>query len=381
MSDSGQPPADPAGLRLSGNGAFLQALIDAVPDGLRVVDRETFRIVAANRAYGRLVGREPAAIVGMTCHAVSRGLDAPCPATLCMCPVAEMKARPDPVKSIQRLALSGGGERHVESVAAPLELEIDGRRRTLMVESIRDLARDVRFSHEQRLSAIGQLAAGIAHEVRNPLSSVRMALQGALRRLGEADGWKDQELANYLRIVERQIEKCLTVTDRLLQLSMPPGSRPELVEVGAAVDETLSLLAAEAERRGILVATELPAGGVRVLASESDLRMVILNLAQNAFHAMPNGGALDVAARAGGGEVVIEVADRGTGIAADALPHIFDPFFSRRADGKAGSGLGLTICRSIVERWRGRIEVAARPGGGTVFTVVLPAARPSSAGG
>lgn len=139
------------------------------------------------------------------------------------------------------------------------------------------------------------------------------------------------------------------------------------------ISETLSLLAWEAKASNIEVTTELECSEPRVLANDGELRMVVLNLVQNAFHAMLNGGRLVVGCRQVEGRVELSFRDDGVGISPENLPKIFDPFFSQRAGGGQGTGLGLTICRTIVEDMGGQIIVRSYPGGGTRFTVSLPA--------
>jgi signal transduction histidine kinase len=137
----------------------------------------------------------------------------------------------------------------------------------------------------------------------------------------------------------------------------------------------LRLLDFDARSRGIEQRLERPAGPVHVIADDSELRMVLLNLLQNAHHAMPQGGTLDVRVGVAGDEAVIEVVDHGIGIPPEVLPQIFDPFFSRRADGEAGTGLGLTIVKNIVERFGGRVGIDSAPGRGTRFSIHLSLAR------
>jgi len=147
-----------------------------------------------------------------------------------------------------------------------------------------------------------------------------------------------------------------------------------VVALNPAVADTLALLEFDARSRGITQDIDLAPGEPRVLADDSDLRMVVLNLVQNAHHAMPGGGRLQMRTRVDGGSAIIEVADDGRGIADSDRERIFDPFFSQRADGEGGTGLGLTICKSIVENYGGRIAVASTPGRGATFRVTLPLA-------
>jgi len=293
-----------------------------------------------------------------------------------VCPLVEIGQSRQPIKAMHCHRGADGGEMPVEVHAAPLEMP-DGR--LLVIEAIRDLAADIRFSHEQKLSALGQLAAGVAHEIRNPLASVRLALQGTLRSIDEGQ-LNGAELAEYLRLVDGQVDKCIDVSDRLLRLAVNNGGQRQLVSVNSAVRETLSLLAWEAQDGGIAIGLNLSPDEPRVMVDDSELRTVVLNLAQNAFHAMPMGGALEVTTTAAeDGSVELLFADTGVGISPEHLPRIFDPFFSHRANGTSGAGLGLTICRGIVERLDGGITVSSRVDAGTCFTVRLHSAEKAMA--
>ena len=352
--------------------AYLQALIDADPDGIRVID-ENFNTVNANRAFHRLLKLEEGAAIGQPCHRTSFHRADPCPPTLVTCPVAEIKRHPEPIKTIQEFLTADGDIVRVQVFAAPMEVEIDGRKRRFVVESVRDLMKDIRVSHEQKLAALGQLAAGVGHEIRNPLSSIRLALDNVLKRL-RADSDTDPRALEYLELVDGEIDKCLDITGRLLKMSSLPGEQSQLIPVHLAIEETVSLVRYEGEKQGVEIALAFAGESPRVIATETDLRMIILNLVQNAFHAMPRGGRLRIETRQLDKRVEIDVADTGVGIADEWLPHIFEPFFTHRADGKQGVGLGLTICQSLVARYEGDIAVVKPPEGfATCFRVTLPA--------
>lgn len=147
----------------------------------------------------------------------------------------------------------------------------------------------------------------------------------------------------------------------------------ELVSLTDIVPEVMSLLNAEAEFSQVRVETALEEG-LRVLAADNDMRLLVLNIAQNAFHAMPHGGELRIIGRIVGSHVVLVFDDTGVGIRPEDMRRIFEPFWSRRADGVRGTGLGLAICREIVNRAKGRIEVSTEVGQGTRFTISLPCA-------
>ncbi len=351
--------------------AFLQLLIDTVPDGVRVID-ESMTVVMSNRAYARQAGGDGRQLIGEPCYRL-HGRNERCPPTLETCPFHAITSDGEPIRYVHRHVRGDGGELYVETSAARLTMTRNGKPERLIVEAIRDLEQQVKYSHEQRLSEIGQLAAGVAHEIYNPLASVRIGLQAMLRRARTGQPL-DEETQSYLATVDGEVTKCIEVTKRLLDLSQVPSQRLQLVSFSTVIPEVMSLLRYDAEQGGVTLRLDLGPEDLRVFATDSELRMLILNLAQNAFHAMPKGGTLTITGRHIGDDVDLRFSDAGVGIEPDKLAHIFEPFYSRRADGVQGTGLGLTICKAIVTRYRGRIEVESRLGVGTVFTVVLPRA-------
>ena len=359
---------------------FLQTLIDALPDPVLVIGPD-FRIRLANQAYARLLGHEMPAVIGQCCHRVGRGLNEPCPSTLLTCPVAEMRLRPEPVHSLMTLRRADGGAVEVDIEAAPFTTG-GGERHT--VEVMRPLDRSIRFSQQQRLSTIGLLANGVAHEIHNPLASIRLALQACLRGLRDGD-MPSEELIDYLRLVDTEIDRCVLTTQRLLQMSQAPSQELRPVRLETALGDVLALLGEEFRARRVT----LQLGGIapeeQVLGDEAELRQVLVNLIHNALHAMPQGGQVEILAEPAeaGASLRLAVRDNGCGIAPQDLPLIFMPFFSRRVDGQRGTGLGLAICKATMERFGGSIEVSSPPGQGSTFTLTLrraPAALPDNPG-
>ncbi len=240
-----------------------------------------------------------------------------------------------------------------------------------MVESSRDLRQVVSFSQGQRLAEVALLATGVAHEIHNPLTSIRIALH-ATQRITDSDPTLYATVRDYLHLVDQEIDRCIDVTSRLLKLGAPPPPSPQLIDVNQGAAETLSLLRWEAEERGVVLETEWLAPAPQVLATDSDLRMISLNLIQNALHAMPKGGRLKVGTKRGDGWISLYFEDTGVGISEHDRQHIFEPFFSRRADGVRGTGLGLAICDAVARGHGGRIECVSEPFAGSRFSLILP---------
>jgi signal transduction histidine kinase len=349
--------------------AFLKCLIDTVPDGVRVVDAN-HNVVMANAAYARQAQQPEAEVVNVPCYKI-HGRSEPCPPTLITCPLHVLKSDGDTVKYIHRHERADGSALHVETTAASLTLHGEGAPRRFIIEAIRDLEQQVKYSQEQRLSEIGQLAAGVAHEIYNPLASVKLGLTTLLRRSGTQTG-ADDDMSSYLSLVDSEVDKCIRVTKRLLDLSHVPSQSLQLVSFTDIVPDVVSLLRYEAEQSDVELDMDLGNDDLRVIATDAELRMLVLNLVQNAFHAMPQGGTLTIVGRREHNTVRLSFTDNGIGITADAMAHIFEPFFSKRADGVQGTGLGLTICKAIATRYQGNIVAKSDAGKGAAFTITFP---------
>jgi len=369
--------------RLQAQQAFLQDLVNGIPDPVLVIGPE-WKIRIANSAYSELIGLEPGMPVDGTCYRVGRGLDTPCPNTLVSCPHAITLSSPG--------TLAGKGESSTRTVMTlrhrdghDIPVEIDSARLTcegqvFTVEVLRPLNEAIRFSQEMRLSTIGLLANGVAHEIHNPLASIRLALQASLREL-KRQHVNTAELTGYLQVVDSQIDRCVATTQRLMQMSALPNEELVPVSLGSALEDVTTLLGEDARQRHVRIECLPQARDVWLMADPAELRQIFFNLLHNAMNALPHGGRvrIDGEPTPDGHAYRLRVSDTGVGIAPENLARVFLPFFSRRADGRAGMGLGLAVCKSIVDRFGGAIEVRSELGQGSTFTVTIPmaSARPS----
>lgn len=223
----------------------------------------------------------------------------------------------------------------------------------------------------EKLATVGRLAAGVAHEVGNPLGAVAGYLELARARLAAGRPGEVEELLARAAAEAQRIDG--TVRE-LLDFARP--SRPALaaVDLGAALAGSLRLARMQGRFRDVQVTVDLPAGLPPVVADERTLAQVVLNLLLNAGDAMGGRGGLSIAAAREGGRVVVRFADGGPGIAPADLPRVFDPFYTTKEPGK-GAGLGLAICHRLMESYGGEIAAANGSGGGAVFTLAFrPAA-------
>ena len=244
-----------------------------------------------------------------------------------------------------------------------------------VIERTRELAlalEDLRAAQKQlvrseKLAAIGQLAAGVAHEINNPIA----VMQGNLDLLREELGEAAAPVGNELRLLDEQIHRIRVIVTKLLQFARPDefAGYVETVDVNTAVADCLVLVRHELKKGDIEVVQELRATApVRI--NRNELQQVLINLAVNAVHAMSDGGRLTFITQDWEGKGVrIGVRDTGTGIAPEHLARVFDPFFTTKKT--QGTGLGLSISLALIERYGGTISVDSRAGEGTEFSVFL----------
>jgi signal transduction histidine kinase len=220
----------------------------------------------------------------------------------------------------------------------------------------------------ERLVLLGELAAGIAHEVRNPLEAIKGAAQ-----VIEGQSGSDPAVIKFTRIIKEEVTELDRFLEGFLGLARPAPLRLEAVAASALADEGLVLLTPLCGERGISLVRELAEGLPPVTADAYQLKQVLMNLCLNAIQAMPEGGTLTVATRPSSaterGGIELVVRDTGPGVAESIRERLFEPFVTTKA---GGSGLGLALSRSIVERHGGRIGLTTEAGRGAVFAVWLP---------
>jgi signal transduction histidine kinase len=216
----------------------------------------------------------------------------------------------------------------------------------------------------EQLAALGKLLAGVAHEVRNPLAGIRSTVQ-LWQRLPDT-----AQTPESMEAVLRAVDRLNEIVRRLLYFSRADSADRQPLPVNDLLVETLTLIEAQAASQGKTLETELAANLPPVPGSANGLRQVFLNLCTNALQAMPQGGKLRARTSAGSGGRTVEVrfADNGPGVTAEDRKHLFEPFFTTRAD---GTGLGLALCREIVAQHGGHVRLEDA-GPGATFCVTLP---------
>jgi two-component system, NtrC family, sensor kinase len=226
----------------------------------------------------------------------------------------------------------------------------------------------------EKMAAVGRLAAGIAHEINNPLQMITTQAGWINELLEEEDPERLKNRDEYLDSVKKikyHVHRAGTVTHRLLGFSKKMDSQLESVNVNEVIEETISFIENEAKNNNIEIRRKLDATLPTTMTDGARLQQVVLNILNNGMDALAQNGRIEVASRIDGGDIVIEFADNGPGMSGEVLKHIFDPFFTTKAPGK-GTGLGMSICYSIMQKLGGRVAAANRKEGGAIFTILLP---------
>ena len=341
--------------------AFSDNLVSRMPIGLVALDRDG-RVTAINTVAETILGIDQAVVIGEPAGAVL-------PVEL-----ADMLSLSDGVVERELRCPVAGGRLIPLDVSAAHLFDTEGTRfgQVILFKDLSEIrALRQELEKNRRLASVGRLAAGVAHEIRNPLSSIK----GFATYFKEKyqDQASDQEIAT---IMIQEVERLNRVVGQLLEFSRPLSLHIQRIDVKLFLVDTLRLIEGQATDQGVEVHMATRGDGLAVDVDQDKMSQVLLNLYLNALDAMSgHGGRLAVAADEGrDGMVRIRVMDSGAGIGSEHQPHIFEPYFSTK---KTGTGLGLAIVHNIVKAHGGEILVESRIGEGTTIEIVLPPAKES----
>jgi two-component system, NtrC family, sensor kinase len=342
---------------------FSENIVESLNVGVLAIDLEG-KIEFWNSQLEHSIGVRRA-------EAVSRALQEVLPGDL----AAEIAARANEqrVTSLYKFHLHDReGRALVVNVSiAPLAGKSGERIGTLIL--VDDITQRIRLEEQlmqtEKLTSLGLLAAGVAHEVNTPLAVISNYIQMLAKQFPAND-----PRHNLIEKIVKQTFRASEIVNNLLNFSRTGGAEFKEISVNQIIEETLSLVAHPLRSARVQVIRSLESDLPSVLGSGNRLQQVFLNLFLNAKDAMPSGGMLEVRSTATNGSVEVEVTDTGIGIQRDNLARIFDPFFTTKASGR-GTGLGLSVSYGIIKEHAGRIEVRSTPGKGTSFRLEFPAAR------
>jgi two-component system sensor histidine kinase HydH len=338
--------------------AFSDSLVENMPIGLLATDAAGI-LTACNRTAedilhlnaGKVIGKRASDVIPEGCSGLFR----------------MQWETEQPIGQEITCTLPEGSTMALESVIASLH-EPEGRFIGNIV-IFRDMTEIKRLQDEvarsRRLASLGGLAAGVAHEIRNPLSSIKGFASYFREKF--ADVPSDREAAD---VMIREVDRMNRVITQLIEFARPLTTNIDSHAIPVVIRHALSLVEKEAAQKGIIMETDIPEGKWEIPIDADRMTQVFLNLYLNAIAAMEKGGTLRVSLSAQDGQAVrISVSDTGIGIPPEDLPRVFDPYFTTRS---SGTGLGLAICHKIIEAHHGEISLESEKGKGTTVVVILP---------
>ncbi|MDZ4241929.1 MAG: ATP-binding protein, partial [Candidatus Omnitrophota bacterium] len=249
----------------------------------------------------------------------------------------------------------------------------------MLFDSLKKANQEIRDRQEQlieseKLSALGRLAAGVAHEINNPMTSILGYSQLSEKMLSKEsmDPASIRECFEFIKIVESEAIRCQSIVQTLLQFGRKKEQKMSLVDINQVVEASLVIAKFHIKRSSIEIQKDLAGGLPKTTADQHQLQQVFLNMIINARDAMENsGGILRISTRAQEGWISVKFADTGCGIPPDKIDEIFKPLYTTKGEGK-GTGLGLSVTQDIIEAHQGAIDVESEVGKGTMFTIRLP---------
>ena len=341
---------------------------DAIVDPVALIDRNGM-VVRANLGLARVLERPIGEIVGAPYPSLL-GVPRPGSADPIGQSLADGEARTEEVRFE---SLPG-----VQQVTASPYSVTDGvlQGAVVIIKDVNDLKeQQERLQQASRLADIGQLAAGVAHEINTPLASIALRAESLLKaaadpRLQAVDAFKN--FPRYLKTIDEEIFRCKKIIGALLEFSRVRRPETRITDLNALAEKATDLVGHQMMLKQVTLSLKLDADLPHIRADDGQLRQALIALLMNALDATPPGGHVDVATRRDGADtVVLTVADDGSGISPENLDKIFNPFFTTKPVGQ-GTGLGLAICHGIVASHGGEIRVDSEIGRGTRLSLVLP---------
>jgi two-component system NtrC family sensor kinase len=362
-------------------------ILNTINDGVIVID-ENYKIVYANKRFLDDAGIPPSEVIGGYCYKVSHFRDEPCDPLLESCSIEEVIKKGKTVKVIHGHYGPQNQEIAVEINSSPFYDASTGKK--YAVEVLRCLGNGsnahLKFNLSQRLSEVGLLAEGVAHEINNPLNNILASIDMIKICVDNGGLANNTDIANiikeggcgikkYFELMKQEIERCKDITKKLLILSGPVSNSSDIVNVNNSLEESLTLLSFTANKKNIMIKKNLVPDIPLISFSEAGLRQVLLNIGLNAIQAVDeNSGIIYFITKKIKEYIYIIIIDNGRGIAQEDIKRIFDPFFSKNKN-SASTGLGLSISMSIIKSLGGSIEVRSKTDLGTKFVIKVPVKR------
>ena len=349
-------------LRLANDKGLLETIFHAIQEGLVVLDADGL-IRYANRAAEKLLGFSAEQAAGYPIARYLREIDWNL--------VLDLDADEWSKLISREIEITYPEHRFLDFYVVPLTaVEVEQRGAVVILRDVtRDRESSTRTIESERLHAITLLAAGVAHEIGNPLNSLTIHLQLLERELREVPAEQSASMKELLEVAQREVTRLDQIISQFLRALRPSQPALEKTDLKDVLQQTLEFLKHEIRDRDILVEVEVAEDVPHASLDRNQIKQAFFNIIRNAMQAMANGGLLKIAVTCNDRFVIVSFTDTGPGIPPENLGSLFEPYFTTKAE---GTGLGLMIVQRIVRDHGGEIEVRSEPNKGTTFTLFLP---------
>ncbi len=347
---------------LANEQGLVAAVLDSLNDGLMVADSEHL-LVLYNKACERLVPMS-----------LREGTDQPVWQTIADDQIARFIERTligqESVADREFTFDRGSKTRTLAFTVTPLLRDGTITGSIVRIDDVSEKrSREARLRRAESLASLTTLAAGVAHEIKNPLGSIGIHMQLIQKTLAAIDDQRAGTIREYVDVVNEEVERLNRIVVDFLFAVRPMDTTLDDQELNPIVKELLDFVRFELEEAGISIVEDFADDLPELRLDEKYLKQAVLNIVKNAISAMPEGGVLTVTTRQSGDDVLLRISDTGEGMSEEVMEKIFDPYFTTR---DFGSGIGLTLVYKIVKEHMGDISVVSQEGRGSAFTIMLP---------
>ncbi len=343
-----------------------QETFDAIGDMISIHDAN-FTVLRANLAFAANRGKHPRDVVNKKCYEFWHGAGGP----VSNCPHIRTLQNQQPATEEVRDPTTQRIFRVSTFPYRSQENDVIGS-----IHVARDITeekeQEMRLIMSERLASLGQMAAGIAHEINNPLASVAGCAEGLLAKIRKGACNPDL-LEEYLNIIREEAARCKGITTAMLSFARKSSYERSFFSVSEAIDKTVEIIGFQGRLKDVSIRRRYGDSASHVFGSPGELRQVLIIILTNALDAMEDRGSITIETGNEDGAISIRIRDDGPGMPAEVRDRIFDPFFTTKSE-KGGTGLGLAIAHRIIQNHNGSIAAASEPGSGTTFAIRLPAA-------
>jgi len=339
---------------------------DLIQEDVLIISHD-YRIIDVNESLLNKLGLSREEVIGQPCYKITHRQDHPCSGDHHPCPLIETLKHKTPYQTTHVHLGKNEEELYYSISTYPL---IEGDDVIGAIEMSRDITKDINLQkvmmQQEKLASIGRLAAGVAHEINNPMTTILTSAMLFQEDLDKSDPNYDE-----LQTIVDETLRCRRIVTSLLNFARQTKPTKQATDVNAMTRESILLTKKQAAFRDVEVASDLADPLPMVRLDKGQMQQALINLILNGVEASEEGGCVKVqtAVLPGQGMIQIQISDTGAGIDELQLQNIFDPFYTTK---DTGTGLGLAITHGIIEQHNGRIDVASAPGKGTTFTILLP---------